>query len=618
MYRRVLMAVILIASVGLAPVATRQAEAAISGTTVFEGGVGGYACYRVPAIVRTTKGTLLAFAEGRQGNCLDNGDHNLVLRRSTDNGRTWVPAVTQAPIRVASGIPGGDKHAPTTWGNPVPIVDQESERIVLLSRYSPEISDGDPTTPGPPRLPYLQISIDDGLEWSTPRNLSSEVGQGMPGPGHGIQLADGPAATRGRLVAPMWFGGFHRTALVYSDDGGLTWARGAESPAGADRMAGEPNAVERANGQIYVLARDNKADYPGTSEPYDGRDKVYAVSSDGGLTFDAEFKKLPNLESPVVQSAVLRLRSTAHGDKYNRILLSSPSVNARERMMIRSSFDEGVNYQDTSGGTLIYSGPSGYSDLVEANSGQIGMLYERGVSKYYESIRYASFTEADLGLPDSYTGGVATPDLSGHGNTSRIRGGATTVAGRFGQAVRLDGTDDYVQVPFAESMAVNAGDFTLAAWVKYSATTGNHPIFWAYNVGENFSQVWLRAEPEGNRVRGFISHQNKTAVVQTSNAYNDGQWHHVVLKRAEGVLSLSVDGVTNPNVAAAPAGSVSPGRPFHVHIGRRLDGGQHFAGALDEVRLYTRALSDTELKSIRIDNAANIPDAILRLPLEPQ
>ena len=602
-----------VALTGVTTMAPRPAEAAIGGVTVFDHGVGGYACYRIPAIVRTNAGTLLAFAEGRKGTCADNKDHDLVLRRSTDNGRTWTPAVTEAPKVVAQGIPGGDPNAATTWGNPVPIVIEGSSRVVLLSRYSSKIDDGNDQTPQPPRIPYIQTSTDDGAHWTTPRNLEASIGQGLPGPGHGIQLVGGPVP--GRLVAPMWFGNVHRTALVYSDDQGTTWHRGAESPAGADRKAGEASIVERANGQIYAIARDNTTDFPGQTPPTDGRDKVYAVSSDGGLTFDAPFQELPDLVSPTVQGAVLRLRSATQGDKYNRILFSSPSaVNARANMMIRSSYTEGTTYQNTSAGTLIYAGPTAYSDLVEANSGQIGLLYERGVDNPYQTIRYSWFTEADLGLPDSYTGGVATPDMSGHGNTSRIRGGATTVAGRFGQGVRLDGVDDYVQAPFAEKLAVNAGDFTVMAWVKYSATTGNHPIFWAYNVGDGFSQVWLRAEPESNRIRGFIGSGAKVATVQTTKAYNDGQWHHVVLQRSGSKLNLRVDGT----VTEAPSltGTVSPGRPFFVHIGRRIDGAQHLNGTLDEVRLYTRALTKEELDSIQAGNATGIPGAVLRLPLD--
>ena len=59
---------------------------------LFTNGVGGYACYRIPAIVSNKKGVLFAFAEGRVNNCGDYGNVDILLRISTDNGSHWSPA----------------------------------------------------------------------------------------------------------------------------------------------------------------------------------------------------------------------------------------------------------------------------------------------------------------------------------------------------------------------------------------------------------------------------------------------------------------------------------------------------------------------------------------------
>ena len=56
---------------------------------VFKKGTEGYACYRIPALIKTKQGTLLAFAEGRKNNCTDEGDIDLIVKRSSDNGKTW-------------------------------------------------------------------------------------------------------------------------------------------------------------------------------------------------------------------------------------------------------------------------------------------------------------------------------------------------------------------------------------------------------------------------------------------------------------------------------------------------------------------------------------------------
>lgn len=90
----------------------------------------GYYCFRIPAVVQSTRGTLLAFAEGRRHDCGDAGDIDLVLKRSTDGGRTW------GPLQVINHG-NGDTH-----GNPAPIVDRRTGRIVLAETYNKGRADG--------------------------------------------------------------------------------------------------------------------------------------------------------------------------------------------------------------------------------------------------------------------------------------------------------------------------------------------------------------------------------------------------------------------------------------------------------------------------------------------
>lgn len=92
---------------------------------VYRGGEGGYAAYRIPAMVTTSKGTLLAFCEGRKNSASDSGDIDIVLRRSFDNGRTWSRAQVVADR-------GGD-----TIGNPAPVVERKTGTIFLLLTSNP-------------------------------------------------------------------------------------------------------------------------------------------------------------------------------------------------------------------------------------------------------------------------------------------------------------------------------------------------------------------------------------------------------------------------------------------------------------------------------------------------
>ncbi|MDX6259129.1 MAG: sialidase [Kribbellaceae bacterium] len=588
------------------PQQTQPAEAAVTQTVLFDKGGAGYGCYRIPAIVRTKLGTLLAFAEARRTWCADSQEIDLVVRRSEDDGRTW-----SAQQIVLSGT-DSDPNAVATRGNPTPIVDLDTGRIVLLTTM-------DPGTTNKPRTPYVQYSDDDGKTFSKAKNISSQIddpswGWYATGPVHGIQLTRG--AHKGRLVAGTNYDDAgdpndpndNKVAgqLVYSDDGGDTWQKGAtDLRSAAGLLPQEISVVEKVDGGIYAGARNNNGSA--------GNSRAFAVSNDGGETYAAPYAAIPGLTTPTVQGSLLRLRATDQGAKYNRILFASPADPERRRYMtIRSSFDEGKTWQSVADGTRITSDWSGYSDMTTLDTGEIGLLYEAGSVDARDQIRFARFTETDIGLPDG-PAGPTTPDVSGLGNNGILRGGTTVVAGKFGQARDLDGTDDAIQLPFAESLAVGAGDFTAMSWIKYGARTTPQAIFWGYNLNE-FSQFWLRAEPADARIRGLITTGGNTAVVETTKAYNDNAWHHLALQRKAGTLSIWVDGVQAASVAA-PAGSVSPGRPFKMYVGQRLDGAHHFDGSLDEVRLYKRAITVAELNSIRTSNVTTVPNAVLDLPL---
>ncbi|MET9316083.1 sialidase family protein [Kribbella sp. NPDC003505] len=577
--------------------AAPPAQAAVTQTVLFDKGDAGYGCYRIPAIVKTKAGTLLAFAEARRAWCADSQEIDLVMRRSEDDGRTW--SATQT---VLSGT-DIDPNAVATRGNPAPIVDYETGRIVLLSTM-------DPGTTSRPRTPYVQVSDDDGKTWSTARNIGDQIddpawGWYATGPVHGIQLTRGAHA--GRLVAGTNYdngAGQNAGQLVYSDDHGVTWHKGA-TDLRSDVTPQEISVVEKVDGGVYAGARNNA----GTS----GASRMAAVSNDGGQTFSAPFATIAGLTTPVVQGSLQRLKAVDRGDKYNRILFAAPADPDRRRYLtIRSSFDEGNTWQTVAEGTRITGDWSGYSDLAILDTGEIGLLYEGGSVDARDQIRFARFTENDIGHPDAPLG-PTTPDVSGYGNASYLRGGTTAVTGKFGQARDLDGVDDAIQLPFAESLATNAGDFTAMAWIKYGASTANQAIFWAYGINE-FSQFWLRAEPADSRIRGLITTGGATAAVQTTKAYNDNAWHHVALQRKAGTLSIWVDGTQAASVTA-PTGSVSPGLPFQMYVGQRLDGAHHFDGSLDEVRIYKRALTATELNTVRTANSTSVPDVVLDLPL---
>ncbi|MFF2510505.1 exo-alpha-sialidase [Streptomyces sp. NPDC058086] len=565
----------------------------------------GYACFRIPAVVRSTHGTLLAFAEGRVHDCGDAGDIDIVVKRSTDGGRTW------GPLQVVNEG-AGDTH-----GNPAPIVDRETGRIVLAETYNTGRTDGRGCDVPCDRTPHLQYSDDDGLSWSAPRDLSSEI---LPpdwnswyatGPVHGIQLTRGRHA--GRLVfgvnTETWNGSrvtANNAALITSDDDGDHWRIGASDswPIADDgtfrQKPSELTLTERADGAVLVSGREQ-----------DGTDlghRTQTVSRDGGDSFTAPFRGLPGLYAPQVQGSVLRL-----GD---RILLACPGDPDRRRtMMIRSSYDGGRTWDSVDRGTVVTTDWSGYSDLVRIGDGAVGLLYEGGAVDARDEIRFARFTEGWLTPrrgPDP-----TTADLARHAEPASVLGGVQETAGVRGGALEFDGADDAVRLPYQDRLPLGTKDFTASLWFRYTATDGEQPLLWMGGIGTTQPQVWMRAEPASHRITALITTRNGAAAptsasVRTASAYNDGQWHHLALRRSGGLLTLSVDGtaVGAPDVP----GSVSRNSPFGVHVGQRMDSRAYFTGAIDEVRVYDRALSDDELSAPPSREVTR--DTVLYLPMD--
>ncbi|TDC72457.1 sialidase family protein [Streptomyces hainanensis] len=379
----------------------------------------GYACYRIPAIVTTTAGTLLAFAEARVADCADIGDIDLVVKRSTDGGRTWGELTVLRGDLDAGG-----------YGNPVPVVDAESGLVTLMYAYNTWTPKPDDVRSRGPRSLSLLHSEDDGLTWRAGAPLRGLKPASWTwisvGPGHGIQLQRGEHA--GRLVVA----GDHDTTgdrsggqLYYSDDGGLSWRLGAvwETVEELPNPA-ELSLVERVDGTLYINAR--------------GLDNVRlaAYSEDAGESFTpAGFREVRDLDTPPVSGSLLRLTATDVGDDRDRVLLSAPTrpgeqVGSRRRIMtIRSSYDEGRTWHTV--GTVITPARAGYSDLTLLPSGEIGLLYETGRHSPHGALNFTAFTELSL---DAGRRELTLPDIVGC-PVARQRPTETVAPTRYG---RLD------------------------------------------------------------------------------------------------------------------------------------------------------------------------------------
>ena len=326
----------------------------------------GYRCYRIPAIIKAKDGTILAFAEARKNSCGDEGDIDLVVKRSTDGGKTWGPLIKVWDDGV------------NTCGNPAPVVDQATGRIVMLMTWNngeDDISEIGNGTSIDTRRVYLTHSDDNGVTWTTATEITSTVkrpewGWYATGPCHGIQLQTGTHA--GRMIIPCDFiekkanGGRGYSHVVISDDKGATWRIGGISP---NDKANESTITELSDGKLQLNMRASGATA-----------RLVAVSADGGETFTG-MKTDYALVEPVCQGSLTS--GTANGSF--GVFFSNPASTTRVNMTIKWSADNGSTWGKY---YRVHAGPSAYSDLVMLSGTHIGILYEGGTTTPYQGIAF--------------------------------------------------------------------------------------------------------------------------------------------------------------------------------------------------------------------------------------
>jgi sialidase-1 len=346
--------------------------------TLFRAGEGGYNNYRIPSIILTQRKSLLAFCEGRQAPS-DAGEINVLVRRSTDGGKTFSPQ----KIVWADGK--------NTCGNPCAVVDRSTGFIWLLMTHNlgedreKEITLG---TAKSTRSVWITHSENDGISWAAPRDITSQTKRPgwawyATGPGNAIQLNNGPHA--GRLIVPCDYvetGGNpdkSNSVVIYSDDHGANWRIGGEPP---NHGFNESQVVELPDGAVMLNMRNIAR--PKGAEQKTAR--AISVSKDGGETFDVA-RWDTALPEPRCQASIIRYSWATEGK--SRILFSNPALTkSRKTMTVRMSYDEGKTWPVK---RVVFAGFSAYSSLVSLPDGAIGLLYEAGEKKGNERIDFARF-----------------------------------------------------------------------------------------------------------------------------------------------------------------------------------------------------------------------------------
>jgi sialidase-1 len=357
-----------------------DASAPLQQTDIFVSGQRGYHTYRIPVLIVTSNQTLLAFCEGRKNSSSDTGDIDLLLKRSTDGGKTW-----SEPLVVWD-------DGPNTCGNPCPVVDETTGAVWLLLTHNPgdmgeaRIMDG---KAGGTRTVWVSRSTDNGKTWTPPADITASAkdpswGWYATGPGVGIQIQHGPHG--GRLVIPCDHSrkvadnppsrlatetGSH---AIYSDDHGQTWKLSGWVRPQMD----ECQVIELSDGDgglLLSMRNTAKANL-----------RAQSISHDGGQTWTA-----PEFQSELVearcQGSLLRY-NWPDGKEPGRLLFSNPASPRRQDLTVRVSRDDGKTWPVS---RTLHEGPAAYSCLTVLPDKTIGCLYECGRTNAYEKITFSRF-----------------------------------------------------------------------------------------------------------------------------------------------------------------------------------------------------------------------------------
>lgn len=223
------------------------------------------------------------------------------------------------------------------------------------------------------------------------------------------------------------------------------------------------------------------------------------------------------------------------------------------------------------------------------------------------SISAAKAQVPTTGLVAHYTldEGLSTTayDSSGNENPSTLIGGPIWTRGNINGALRFDGVDDYVSVPDNDSLDVSTG-FSISLWFKLDAipASENYNLLDKWSGGSDTQRSYLlQVLRTSGKLRFYIdgdgTGDNKGYVKSDPGVVRADNWHHVVGVFDSGKLSMYVDNVLQDEKKTVSR--IYPGTA-DLAIGGNNDGSNEgaFAGIIDDVRLYDRALSASEIGNL--------------------
>lgn len=301
------------------------------------------ACYRIPALTMAPNGDLLAVADQRIPSCADlnhNTDINLVLRRSPDGGKTWMP------IETLVDYPLGQSASDASF-----VVDTALGTIWLFFNYMDHTQ--------APQVYHHKVmaSHDNGKSWDNPQDITAQISKPewtndfkFITSGKGWQTKDGSLL---HTLVHLNLGVF----IFGSSDHGKSWFM-LDRPL---QPADESKIIELADGRWMVNSRVNNKGF-----------RYVHVSSNKGVSWST--KADTALHDPGCNACLIRNTLSTSVEKNSLFIVNINHAKLRKGLTIRASSDNGETWSHP---RTIYSGSAAYADACVLGTGDVGVLFEK-------------------------------------------------------------------------------------------------------------------------------------------------------------------------------------------------------------------------------------------------
>lgn len=328
----------------------------------------GSAAFRIPGLVTTARGSLLAVYDVRYNSSKDLQEHiDIGLSRSVDGGRTW----QRMRLPLSFGQQGGLPEAQNGAGDPAILYDPTTHRAWVVAAWChgmgnrmawhSSMSGMEPHTTGQLVMAY---SDDDGKSWSEPINVTRQVKRPewnflLQGPGRGIAMKNGTIVFAAQYIDAERM---PHSCLIYSDDHGRSW----HLHEGARPNTTEAQVAELPSGDLMLNMRDNR-----------GGSRAVAVTADMGRTWTEHPSSRKALREPVCMASLISVAAEDNVSGRDILLFSNPdNDSARRDMTVKISFDGGLTWPEENKVLLDAGDGWGYSCLTMIDRQTVGILYE--------------------------------------------------------------------------------------------------------------------------------------------------------------------------------------------------------------------------------------------------